>query len=258
MHCARSNSEFTSETGVDASAANVSVVAKIHVAGSADGSTPASDLKPEIDFMLTPVELMPKSAASGSGAATVTKTGSVTQAVERTGRFGIGPVHVPGDAARWLSLVLLVAAIAALGTAIARDRRRPASDEGARTVARYRHLLVTADSIPALHRNPVVRVDNMRDLSRLAKHHDELVVHADTSDLHSFALFTEPVVYVLDIGAPTEAAPSPLDIAKSALARLEAHAAKRRHQALRVPMRRHSRVENDASDRYGSDRCGSD
>ena len=50
--------------------------------------------------------------------------------------FAVGPIHVPGDAARWLSLVLLAAAIAAFGVAIAHKRRRPADDEGARMVAR--------------------------------------------------------------------------------------------------------------------------
>jgi hypothetical protein len=141
--------------------------------------------------------------------------------------------------------MLLVAAIAVFALSIARARRRPVRDEGARIVARYRHLLVTADAIPALHRHPVVRVDSMRDLARLAKFHDELVVHADESGVHHFALFTDPVVYVFEIGTPVDAAASPLELAQWALAGLEAHAAKRRHQALRVPLRRHARAVPD-------------
>ena len=105
-----------------------------------------------------------------------------------------------------------------------------------------RHLLVSAGTIPALHRNPVVRVDSMRDLSRLAKHHDELVVHASEAGVHRFALFTDPVVFVFEVGEPTDPAPTALELAKRALVGLEAHAAKRRHQSLRVPTRRHPRV----------------
>ena len=89
--------------------------------------------------------------------------------------------------------------------------------EAARIVSRYRHLLVTADAIPTLHRRPVVRVDSMRDLARLAKLHDELVVHADESGVHRFALFTDPVVYLFEMGTSRERAPQ-TDMAKWALA----------------------------------------
>ena len=233
---------FTAETGLDASTASVRVVGKVHLDGTAEGTPIAGDLAPKVDFTLTPVELIPKlpSAGAASSGLSVTKTGSVEQAIPRPRTFGIGPVRIPNGPARLLSLLLLAAVLAACVVAFSLERDRPTKDEAARTVSRYRHLLVTADAIPALHRRPVVRVDSMRDLARLAKLHDELVVHADESGVHRFALFTDPVVYLFEIGTCRERAPQ-TDVANWALTGLEALVLKRRHQAQRTPLRRHSR-----------------
>jgi signal peptidase I len=233
---------FTAETGLDASTASVRVVGKVHLDGTAEGTPIAGDLAPKVDFTLTPVELIPKLPSDGTAAAglSVTKTGSVVQAIPRPRTFGLGPVRIPNGPARLLTLLLLAAVLAGCIVAFSLDRERPTKDAAARIVARYRHLLVTADAIPALHRRPVVRVDSMRDLARLAKLHDELVVHADESGVHRFALFTDPVAYLFEMGTAREAAPQ-TDMANWALAGLEALALKRRHQAQRTPLRRHPR-----------------
>jgi signal peptidase I len=239
---------FAAETGLDVSTASVRVIGRVRVDGTAEGTPISGNLGPKMDFTLTPVELIPKIPAGGSDSAglSVTKTGSVMQAIPRPRAFGIGPLHVSGGLGRALSLLLFAAILAACIVAFNVDRRRPEKDEAARIVSRYRHLLVTADTIPALHRRPVVRVDGMRDVARLAKLHDELVVHAEESGVHRFALFTDPVVYLVEIGTPT-GDESPTDEAHWALAGLEALVAKRRHQAQRTTVRRHPRSNGSVS-----------
>ena len=176
---------------------------KLQVGGDAAGTSLSTDLAPTLTFMLTPVELLPASAPGGPGPSTagasVSKTGSAHIAAVGARTFTFWRLRVTDGLARRLAIVLV-----ALGA------RRDGHDPRARSASigagaagtllgRYRYLLVNADSIPLAGRRPEVQVDSMRDLVRLAKLHEELIVHAEESGRHHFALFTDAVVYRYDI-----------------------------------------------------------
>ena len=236
---------FTNETGLGTPDVTLRVTWKVHVGGEVDAIRIAADLAPAIAFQVTPVELLP-SRNSGLGSnqlapgATITNTGSVPVPVVHSRTFNLWHVHTSSSRARLLSLVLIALILAMTALAFAITRRRPAPGSADAIVARYRYLLVNATALPSAGRRPVVAVDRMRDLARLAKLHEELIVHAAAPERHRFALFTDAVVYTHEIGSAHPAAASTDDLARWALAGLEACAAERR-RAPHAPLGRHPR-----------------
>ena len=232
---------FTAETGLDSSTVSLQIVWDVQVRGNIEGAPIDETSRPVFNFQLTPVELLPQFSTANGGrvqtGATVLKNGSVRVAVQRDRELSFWRLHLSIGRARLVSLVLFVLALAASAIAIDFDRRRSARGQAAAIVARYGYLLVKAESIPRAGDRPVVHVDSMADLARLAKLHEELIVHAHECGCHRFALFTEAVVYLFVVGAtapvpsdpPAEREPEPpvvgrphdAELAKWALARLE-------------------------------------
>ena len=241
----RIQNAFAAETGLSTPDATLQITWKLHVGGDAAGTRLSTDLAPTLTFMLTPVELLPASAPGGAGPSTagasVTKTGSAHIAAVGARTFTFWRLRVTDGLARRLAIVLVALALAATATILALDRRRSAQGAAGTLLGRYRYLLVNADSIPLAGRRPEVQVDSMRDLVRLAKLHEELIVHAEESGRHHFALFTDAVVYRYDVPPAVRVASGSDDLAKWALAGLEACAAERRRTS-HAPLARHARA----------------
>ena len=140
------------------------------------------------------------------------QSGSVTVQTALEGTLSLWGVHVSSDAAHPASVLLIALALAACAIVMGADRRRWARGEAATILARYRYLMVGTDEIPSVGSRSMLQVGSVRDLVRLAKLHDELIVHADRSGRHRFALFTDSVVYVYD------AAPAARPVGRLALA----------------------------------------
>ena len=89
---------------------------------------------------------------------------------------------------------------------------------------------MSAERIPRPDGRPVVQVECIEDLVRLAKLHQQFIVHADENAGHRFALFTDTVMYVYDVGTTDHAESTPNEVESPAatLARLERSAAERR------------------------------
>ncbi len=237
---------FTSETGLTTPDASLRVTWLLHPGATVDGMQAGAGLAPHLDFQLTPVELVPSLSGTSTGFAppdaSMTKTGSVAVASVRPRRFGVSRLQVSDAAARGLAIALVVATLAATAAAFAFERLRSSRGAARAIAARYRAFVVNVSSLPPTGRRPIVNVHTMRDLTRLAKLHEEFIVHADESGLDRFALFTDSVVYAFDV-VPADAHPgadcapgrAPVrrpdedELARWALAGLEACAAERRH-----------------------------
>jgi signal peptidase I len=204
---------FTAETGLDSSTVSLQIVWNLHVAGTIEGARIDETSRPQFDFQLTPVELLPQFSTANGGrvqtSATVVKKGSIGVPTQRAHELSLLRAHLSIGRARLLALVLFALVLAASAIAIDLDRRRSARGQAAGIVARHGYLLVKAESIPLAGDRPIVHVDSMADLARLAKLHEELIVHAEELGCHRFALFTEAVVYLYAVGAPHPALPDP-------------------------------------------------
>jgi signal peptidase I len=235
---------FTAQTGLATPDASLRISGRVQVGGTLAGMHIGGELAPHLDFQLTPVELVPLLSTTSAGSvpdgASVSKSGSVPVAIPRPRTFGVWRVRVSRSVALLLSLALVAAILACGAALLVFDRRRLSLGAAGATVARYRNFVVNADAIPPAGKRPTVRVHNMRDLTRLARLHEEFIVHAEQSGAHRFALLTDSVVYTYDIGsaAPVPAttdtgtgapADADTDLARWALAGLEACAAERRH-----------------------------
>jgi signal peptidase I len=221
---------FSAETGLATPDVTLQIVWTLHVSGAAAATPINVDLAPVFAFQVTPVELLPTPAPNGrpGAEASVSKTGSVAVRTERARTFDLWRIQLSDPFTRSLTIGFVAVILAASAAVAALDRRRRAQGAAAAIIARYRHLLVNADAIPLPGRRPVVAVDRTRDLVRLAKLHEEFIVHAEGSDGHRFAVFTDAVVYVHDVGSGAGSVSEPDDVATWALARLEACAAERR------------------------------
>jgi signal peptidase I len=241
----RVQNAFSAETGLSTPDATLQIIWKLHVGGDAAGTPLSTDLTPTLSFMLTPVELLPASApggaSPGTAGASMSKAGSAHLAAVRGRTFTWWRLHVPDGLARWLAIALVALALAATATILAVERRRTARGAAGTLLGRYRYLLVNADAIPLAGRRPEVEVDSMRDLVRLAKLHEELIVHAEESGRHRFALFTDAVVYLYEVPPAARVSSGSDDLAKWALAGLEACAAERRRIS-HAPSTRHARA----------------
>jgi hypothetical protein len=223
---------FTAETGLATPDVTLRIAWHLHVGGDV-GATPINaDLVPTFAFQVTPVELLPipppNIGGPGTAGPSVTKTGSIAVRTVTDRTFDVWRVQLSDPLTRSLSIMLVAVIAATTAAGVALDRRRGARGAAATILARYRYLLVDADAIPFAGRRPMVAVDTARDLARLAKLHEEFIVHAQTGTGHRFAVFTDAVVYVHDVG-PAGRTVNPDDtLARWALAGLEACAAERR------------------------------
>jgi signal peptidase I len=243
----RAEHAFSVETGLSTPDATLLVTWNLHVGGEAATTPVRADLSPVLAFQITPVELLPSQSTSGTGGAasavgpSATKTGSISVPVVRDRTFGLWGLRASGSLMRFLTVALAALLAASTAVALVLDRRRSMHSVADTLVYRYRYLLVKADAIPVAGRRPVVQVDTMRDLARLAKLHEELIVHAREGERHRFALFTEAVVYAYEVRPPARTEPGPDELAKWALAGLEACAAEHRRTG-RAPVARHVRA----------------
>jgi len=223
---------FTAETGLATPDVTLQVAWQLHVGGDVAATPISADLDPAFAFQVTPVELLPTAPQTvpGQGAAgpSVAKTGSVAVRTVADRTFNVWRVRLSDPLTRSLSIVLVAVILAITAAVVALDRQRRARGAAVTIIARYRYLLVNVDAIPLAGRRPTVAVDTMRDLARLAKLHEEFIVHADTGAGHRFAVFTDAVVYVHDVGPVTRAVSTDDTLARWALAGLEACAAERR------------------------------
>jgi len=230
---------FTNETGLSTPDASLRLTWRVHPGAPVAGARIGSDLAPHLDFQLTPVELVPvlgtaRSRTAPAGAS-VSKTESLPVPTEHPHTFAVAAVHASNAQARWLAIVLVAVIAGSTVMLFVVERRRSARGVSGVIAARYRSFVINVTALPPAGRRPVVQVRTMRDLTRLAKLHEEFIVHSAASGLDRFALFTDAVVYVHDVAAPAGATPDDAELARWALAGLEACAAERRH-ALR---RRH-------------------
>jgi len=235
---------FTAETGLAMPDVTLQIAWRLHVDGDAGATPITADLVPTFAFQVTPVELLPTPSPSvaGQGATglSVSKTGSVPVRAVTDRTFNLWRVHLSDPLTRSLSIVLVAAILAITAAFIVLDGRRASRGAAAAIIAQYRYLLVNADEIPLAGRRPVVAVAKMRDLARLAKLHEEFIVHAETGARHRFAVFTDAVVYVHDVAGVARTVSSDATLAQWALAGLEACAAERRrvaHPSLHRPTR---------------------
>ena len=185
---------FSDETGLATTQATVSVKASVHVAGDLASAPFSGDVKSNMDFQLTAVEMTPISAGARSAGA-INSAGSVATAGVQAGELTLWKLHLSAENARLALLVAFALALCGFAAVLVTDRKRVALGEVDAIVRRYGRLLIPVTAVPPPGDRGVVNVDSMRALSRLAELHEQPIVHAAGTRAHRFALSTDTIVY---------------------------------------------------------------
>jgi len=204
--------QFAVETGLAADQATVAIAPLVNVRGDIDTVPFTTNVAPKLTFQLTKTQLLPTPGASGAviggaaaagsnpnDASAASTSGAISRTVVQAHMLRVWRVAVPAEWARVLALALAALVLGAAAAVMTADRRRLRKGEVETITARYGRLLVSAHALPPLDARPVVHMQSMRALARVANLHEELVVHAAGPDTHRFAVYTDAAVYVYDV-----------------------------------------------------------
>ena len=185
--------EAATVTGTAAGPLRVDITPVVELRGAL-GDYPLDDrFAPTLAFTLDPAALRLAAPAAGSAGGLV-QTRDVTlgrPSPPPTRSMGIlGALPLPSSGAPGF---LAGGILLALATAYAHSQVRRAGGPGPVSL-RYAHLLVPVEGVTRSAGRPVVHVATMADLVRLAKHHDQLVLHQRGEGRHD---------YIVELGSNT-------------------------------------------------------
>ena len=189
---------FSAETGFETTQVSVTIAPRVHVDASVAGTRVSTDVDAPLGFQLGPIEMTPTSSGA-SADAPIVRTGSVTVASTAPGVLVLWKLRVPAGWARVALLVALAAILAAAAALVSAHRRRTALGEVDAILRRYRPYLVAVGAVPPTDAATVVSVESIEVLGRLARLHEQVIVHAAAPDgVHRFVLSTDAVVYAYE------------------------------------------------------------
>lgn len=164
-----------------------------------------AQFRPELNLSLTPLQLNLTGAPS---TLTVTDTTTTQQSVIVPRLLGWNGLHISAAAARVVSAVLLLAALAIGAIIMVFARRATLGDEGSAIRRRYAALLVLVHPMPAPQGRPVIDVTTFPTLAKLAERYGLLVLHWSRSGVETFVVQDENITYRYRTGSvPAMAGP---------------------------------------------------
>lgn len=166
-----------------------------------------AEFRPELKLNLTPLQL---ALAGAPDTLTVTDTTTTQQTVLAPRMIELNGVGTSAVAARVVSAVLLLAALAIGAIILVFARRTTPGDEGTAIRRRYAALLVRVHPMPAPHGRPVIDVTTFPTLAKLAERYGLLVLHWSRSGVETFVVQDENITYRYRAGSdPAQAEPQP-------------------------------------------------
>ncbi|MDQ0826190.1 signal peptidase I [Arthrobacter sp. B2I5] len=187
-------------TGLPAGPVSVALTPAVRTAAGAE-------FRPELKLELTPLQLtLP--GGPGSLAVTDSATQEHTALVPRM--VGVSGLTVTAAAARVISAVFLLAALATGIIILVFARRSTPADEAAAIRRRYAALLVRVHPMPAPQGRPVIDVTTFPTLAKLAERYGLLVLHWSRSGVETFVVQDENITYRYRAGSePAQVEPQP-------------------------------------------------
>jgi signal peptidase I len=193
-------------TGVaPGSAYNLSVIPRVHVAGTLASQPLTSDYAPELSLKLDALQLRaggaPPAPAAGAPAAsdddkgglTPSRRGTVAAATSAPNALSVRGLDLPVDTARWIAIIgfLLAASTAALtGLRLLDDRSDPTA-----YVHRYRHLIVPIAGTKFDPARPPIDVTSIGALAQLAERSERLILHHQRDGADTYLVDDEGTLY---------------------------------------------------------------
>jgi signal peptidase I len=174
-------------------------------------SATGTEFQPELKLSLTPLQL---TLTGAPNTLSVTDTTTTQQAKMVPRMIAWNGVGISAAAARVVSAVLLLAALA-IGVIVMFARRTAPADEAAAIRRRYATLLVRVHPMPAPQGRPLIDVTTFPTLAKLAERYGLLVLHWNRSGVETFIVQDEATTYRYRAGSdpvPAECPPEPVDV----------------------------------------------
>lgn len=166
-----------------------------------------AEFQPGLKLNLTPLQL---ALAGGPDTLTVTDNTTTEQTVMTARTLGLNGVNITAIAARFVSGVLLLAALVIAAITVVFARRTAPADEAAAIRRRYAALLVRVHPMPVPQGRPVIDVTTFSTLAKLAERYGLLVLHWSRSGVETFVVQDENITYRYRPGAePALVEPQP-------------------------------------------------
>jgi signal peptidase I len=157
-----------------------------------------ADFQPGLKLNLTPLQL---TLAGAPDTLTVTANTSMEQTVTVPRMLGVNGVNITATMARYISAVLLAAALVIGAIIMVFARRTAPADEGEAIRRRYAALLVRVHPMPAPQGRPVIDITTFSTLAKLAERYGLLVLHWARSGVETFVVQDENITYRYRAGA---------------------------------------------------------
>ena len=171
-----------------------------------------TEFQPGLKLNLTPLQL---ALAGAPDTLTITDDTTTEQTVTAPRMLGVNGVSITATVARFVSTVLLAAALVIGAIIVVFARRTAPADEGAAIRRRYAALLVRVHPMPAPHGRPLIDVTTFPTLAKLAERYGLLVLHWARSGVETFVVQDENITYRYRAGAdpvPAERPPELVDV----------------------------------------------
>lgn len=169
-----------------------------------------ADFQPGLKLNLTALQL----ALTGApDTLTVTDNTTTEQTAPAPRMVGMNGVSISAALARFISAVLLLAALATGAVIVVFARRTAPADEGAAIRRRYAALLVRVHPMSAPQGRPIIDVTTFSTLAKLAERYGLLVLHWARSGVETFVVQDENITYRYRAGTeqvPAEPQPQPV------------------------------------------------
>jgi signal peptidase I len=195
----------TSLTGMAGAGYTIAIVLRVHIIGTVAGHPLNLSFDPAMNFELNSSQLLPQRASDKAGATgTPTATASAASlSVSRGGSVGApgaapATITVLGVSAeisllRWISVLGLLASVAAAGFFYLRKRSEP-FEESVRIQSQYGHMIVPIMGGDDLGWPPV-DVPNIKALVKLAESGQRLILHNRSDNVDTYMVNDEGTVY---------------------------------------------------------------
>lgn len=188
-------------TGTPAGPLSITVTPHITTAGGAR-------FQAGLKLNLTPLQL---TLNDGTAGLSVAATSTTDQPVTTQRMLGLNGMTISAAVARFVSAILLLAALATLAVVIVFARRTAPADEAAAIRRRYSALLVPVHPMTAPQGRPVIDVTTFSTLAKLAERYGLLVLHWSRSGVETFVVQDENITYRYRAGSDhVSAEPQPV------------------------------------------------
>jgi hypothetical protein len=195
-------------TGVaPGSAYNLSVIPRVHVAGTLASQPLTSDYAPEMNLQLDALQLRAAAASptpaagapaasdkdKGKGGLTPSRSGNVTSLSTASTSLTVRGHDLPVTTARWIALIGFL--LAASGALLSGLRLLADSSDPTAHIHRYRHLIVPIAGTTYDPARPPIDVTSINALAQLAERSERLILHEQRNGADTYLVDDEGTLY---------------------------------------------------------------